>query len=168
MNATPTRIDRGSTETTAIYSIDGDLYYERTFPATPQRLWQAFTDPAQVPLWWGPHNTSTDVTEMDVRPGGRWRYVSHAPDRDDAVFYGEYLEVDPPKRLRWTFMFDVEGAGPQGGPETMTFEAVEGGTKVTSIGHMGSPEMIEMALATGMTEGALQTWDRLDALVRAS
>jgi len=62
-------------------------------------------------------------------------------------------------------MFDVEGIGPQGCPETMTFEAVDGGIKVTSIGHMGSPEMIEMALATGMTEGAIQTWDRLEELV---
>jgi uncharacterized protein YndB with AHSA1/START domain len=165
MNATPTRIDRGSTESTAIYSIDGDLYYERIFPATPERVWQAFTDPAQIPMWWGPHGTSTEVAVMDVRPGGKWRYVSHASDRDDVSFYGEYLEVDPPKTLRWTFMFDVEGVGPQGGPETMRFEMVDGGTKVTSIGHMGSAEVIEMALATGMTKGAVETWDRLEALL---
>jgi uncharacterized protein YndB with AHSA1/START domain len=166
VNTTETRIDRGSTDSTAIYSIDGDLYYERVFPATPQRLWQAFTDPAQIPMWWGPHGTTTEVAEMDVRPGGRWRFVSRAPDRDDVTFYGEYLEVDPPKTLRWTFMFDVDGAGQQGGPETTRFEPVEGGTKVTSIGHMGSPEAIEMALATGMTKGALETWDRLEGLVR--
>jgi hypothetical protein len=64
-------------------------------------------------------------------------------------------------------MFDVEGIGPQGGPETMTFEEVEGGTKVSSIGHMGSPEAIEAALATGMTKGAIETWDRLEALLKA-
>lgn len=165
MNVTPTRIDRGSTDTTAIYSIDGDLYYERTFAASPERLWQAFTDPTQVPMWWGPRNTTTEVVEMDVRPGGKWRYVSHAPDRDDVEFYGEYLELDPPKTLRWTFMFDLQDVGPQGGPETMRFEPVEGGTRVTSIGHMGSPEVIEMALATGMTKGAIETWDRLEALL---
>ncbi|HET7141772.1 MAG TPA: SRPBCC domain-containing protein, partial [Candidatus Limnocylindria bacterium] len=109
MNTTETRIDRGSTDSTAIYSIDGDLYYERVFPTTPQRLWQAFTDPAQIPMWWGPHGTTTEVAEMDVRPGGSWRFVSRAADRDDVTFYGEYLEVDPPKTLRWTFMFDVDG-----------------------------------------------------------
>jgi hypothetical protein len=63
-------------------------------------------------------------------------------------------------------MFDVDGAGQQGGPESTRFEPGEGGTKVTSIGHMGSPEAIEMALATGMTKGALETWDRLEGLVR--
>jgi uncharacterized protein YndB with AHSA1/START domain len=168
VNATETRVDRGSTDTTAIYSIGGDLYYERTFPATRERLWQAVTDPAQVPHWWGPHGTTTEVVEMDVRPGGTWRYVSHAPDRDDVAFYGEYLEVEPPSRLRWTFMFDVEGVGPQGGPETFLLEEAEGGTRMTCIGHMGSPEVIEMALATGMSKGAVETWDRLEALLAGS
>ena len=102
---------------------------------------------------------------MDVRPGGKWRYVSSAPDRDDVAFYGEYLEVDPPKGYRWTFMFDVEGVGPQGGPETFILEDVGGKTKVTSIGHMGSTEAIEGALATGMVGGAIETWDRLEALL---
>jgi uncharacterized protein YndB with AHSA1/START domain len=167
MNATQTRIDRGSTDTTAVYSIGGDLYYERTFAAPRERVWRAFTDAEQVPMWWGPHGTTSEVVEMDVRPGGRWRYISHAPDREDVAFYGEYLEVDPPNTLRWTFMFDIEGVGPQGGPETVIFEEVDGGTKVTSIGHMGSAEVIEAALATGMTKGAIETWDRLEALLRS-
>ena len=71
-----------------------------------------------VPKWWGKHGTTTTVVEMDVRPGGKWRYISSAPDRDDVTFYGEYLEVDPPSGYKWTFMFDVEGVGPMGGPET--------------------------------------------------
>ena len=103
---------------------------------------------------------------MDVRPGGTWRYVSSAPDREDVVFYGEYLAVEPPKRFEWTFMFDVEGFGPQGGPETHSFEDVGGGrTLVRSVGNMGSPEAIEGALATGMAKGAIETWDRLETVL---
>ena len=83
---------------------------------------------------------------MDVRPGGKWRYVNSAADRDDVAFYGEYLEVDPPQGYKWTFMFDVEGVGPMGGPETYILEEVDGKTKVTSIGHMGSVEVLEGAL----------------------
>jgi len=158
-----TRIDRGSTETTAIYQDGTDLVYERTFDAPRERVWKAFMDPDAIPRWWGPHDTSTTVAEMDVRPGGSWRYISRAPDRDDVSFFGEYLEIEPPERFRWTFMFDVEGLGEQGGPETFTFEDVGGKTKVTSIGHFGSVEAIEGALATGMTAGAIETWDRLAA-----
>lgn len=165
---TATRIDRGSTDTTTIYSEGGDLVFERTFHAPREQVWQAFTDPKLVPLWWGQHGTTTTVEEMDVRPGGKWRYVSSAADRDDVTFYGEYLEVTPPKGYRWTFMFDVEGVGPQGGPETFILEEVEGGTKVTSIGHMGSAEAIDGALATGMVGGAIETWDRLEALLTKS
>ena len=62
-------------------------------------------------------------------------------------------------------MFDVEGIGPQGGPETHTFEDLGGKTRIRSVGHLGSPDMIDGALATGMAEGAIATWDRLAALL---
>ena len=162
---TTTRIDRGSTDTTTIYSDGGDLVFERTFDAPRDKVWKAFTDPEQVPRWWGKHGTTTIVEAMDVRPGGKWRYVSQAPDREDVAFYGEYLEVDPPNGFKWTFMFDVEGVGPMGGPETWTLEEVDGKTKVVSIGHMGSVEELEGALSTGMVPGALETWDRLADLL---
>ena len=162
---TATRIDRGSTETTSVYSDEGDLVFERIFDAPRDKVWKAFMDPEAIPRWWGKHGTTTIVEEMDVRPGGKWRYVSRAGDREDVTFYGEYLEVDPPKGYKWTFMFDVEGVGPMGGPETWTLEDLGGRTRVISTGHLGSVEMLEGALATGMVEGALETWDRLAALL---
>jgi uncharacterized protein YndB with AHSA1/START domain len=161
-----TRIDRGSTPTTKVYSEGGELVFERIFDAARGTVWRAFTDPELIPRWWGPHGTTTEVVEMEVRPGGRWRYVSRGPDREEVAFYGEYLEVTPPEGFRWTFMFDVEGVGPQGGPETFKLEEVNGKTKVTSIGHMGSVEALEGALATGMVKGAIETWDRLEALLK--
>ena len=162
---TATRIDRGSTATTTIYSEGGDLVFERTFDAPRDLVWKAFTEPDRVPRWWGPKGTTTTVVEMEVRVGGAWRYVSHAPDREDVTFYGEYLAIDPPASFTWTFMFDVEGVGPQGGPETFAFEDLGGRTKVTSTSNMGSSEAIDGALATGMVRGAIETWDRLEALL---
>ncbi len=160
-----TRIDRGSTETTTIYSEGGDLTYERTFDAPRELVWKAHTDPDLIPRWWGQAGSTTTVAEMDVRPGGKWRYVSSAPGREDIAFYGEYLEVTPPELIKWTFMFDVEGVGPMGGPETLTLEDVGGKTLMRAVSHMGSAETIEGALATGMVGGAIETWDRLDALL---
>ena len=163
MNAT--RIDRGSTPSTTIYSEDGDLVFERIFDATREQVWKALTDPEIVPKWWGPHGTTATVAEMDVRPGGKWRYVSRAADREDVTFYGEYLEVDPPRGYKWTFMFDVEGVGPMGGPETFTLEEIDGRTLLRSVGHMGSVEALEGALSSGMVPGAIETWDRLEAVL---
>ena len=62
-------------------------------------------------------------------------------------------------------MFDVEGIGPQGGPETYRFVEIDGRTTVTSIGHMGTAEIIDAALATGMVAGAIETWDRLETML---
>jgi len=162
---TTTRIDRGSTATTTIYSEGGDLVFERTFDAPRALVWKAFTDPDLIPRWWGPHATSTTVESLDVRPGGKWRFVSHAADREDVAFFGEFLEVDPPKGFRWTFMFEVDGVGPQGGPETYSFEEIDRRTLVRTIGHLGSAEIIDAALATGMVKGALESWDRLEAIL---
>lgn len=160
-----TRIDRGSTETTTIYSEGGDLVYERTFDAPRDLVWRAHTDPELIPQWWGLRQQTTRMAEMDVRPGGTWRYVTVDAEGNEFAFYGEYLEVVPFERIKWTFMFDVEDRGPQGGPETITFEEIGGKTRMRAVSHMGSPEAIEAALATGMSQGAIETWDRLDELL---
>ena len=69
---TATRIDRGSTPTTTIYSEGGDLVFERTFDAPRERVWQAFTDPEIVPRWWGPHGTTTTVAASSRRERRVW------------------------------------------------------------------------------------------------
>ena len=163
---TATRIDRGSTVTTTIYSEGGDLTYERIFDAPRELVWRANTDADLIPRWWGPRGHTTRVVDLDLRPGGKWRWVSTDESGNEFAFYGEYLEVIEPERIKWTFMFDVPGVGPQGGPETLTLEDLgDGRTKMRAVGHMGSEEAIEAALATGMTAGVIETWDRLDELL---
>ena len=78
---------------------------ERVFDAPRELVWKALTEAERIPRWWGKRHTMT-VEEMDVRVGGRWRWVAHTPD-GDAPFSGEYLEIDPPGRLVNTEMFDV-------------------------------------------------------------
>jgi uncharacterized protein YndB with AHSA1/START domain len=158
---TMTRIDRGSTPTTQIYQEGTDLVFERTFDAPRELVWRAFMEPARVARWWGRRGSNTTVAEMDVRPGGHWRYLTQGSAGNDVEFFGEYLEIDPPKKFTWTFLFDVDGLGVQGGPETHTFEDLGGRTRVTSRGNFGSTEAIEGALAIGMREGAIELWDRL-------
>jgi uncharacterized protein YndB with AHSA1/START domain len=161
-----TRIDRGSTDSTTIYSEGGDLVYERTFDAPRELVWRANTDAELIPRWWGPHRHRTRVDELDLRVGGTWRWVSVDDDGNEFAFYGEYLEITPPERIRWTFMFDVPEVGPQGGPETLTLSDLgDGRTLMRAVSHMGTAENIDAALATGMTQGAIETWDRLDAVL---
>ena len=54
---------------------DREIITERTFDAPRERVWKAFTDPELIPRWWGLRSMSTVVAELELRPGGRWRFV---------------------------------------------------------------------------------------------
>ena len=114
---TATRIDRGSTNSTTVYSDGGDLTFERIFDAPRERVWKAFTNPELVPRWWGPHGTTTTVVEMEVRPGGTWRgCLVSTEDGRQLWLGGVYREVTPPERLVFTFAWEE---GPAAGTETL-------------------------------------------------
>jgi uncharacterized protein YndB with AHSA1/START domain len=146
-------------ERTRVFVEGLDVVFERVFDAPLDLVWKVYTDPERIARWWGTHGSTTEVVEMDLRPGGCWHYISHAPDREIG-FLGEYLEVDPPRRIRRTF--GVEGAEFAPGNETMTLEDLgDGRTKITERGHFGSQADIDFQVGVGMVEGALGMYDRL-------
>jgi uncharacterized protein YndB with AHSA1/START domain len=121
-------------ERTIAYTDGPYLVMERIFDAPRELVWKVLTDPERVPRWWGPRSTTMTVEEMDVRPGGHWRWVAHSAE-GDAPFKGEYLEVVPPERLVRTEIFDVPpyNSGPDpAAVETMTLEDLGGRTKLVS------------------------------------
>ena len=148
-------------ETTTVYADGVELVMERTFEAPRELVWKALTEAERIPRWWGPRKTSMTVEEMDVRVGGRWRWVAHSDD-GDAPVTGEYLEVDPPNRLVNTEIFDVEPFNALAPAiVTQTLEDLGGKTKLVSRSVFPSAEVLEGALATGMVGGAIESWDRL-------
>jgi uncharacterized protein YndB with AHSA1/START domain len=151
-------------ERTTAYTEGPDLVMERIFDAPRELVWKVLTDPARIPNWWGTGESTMTVEEMDVRAGGRWRWVAHTPDGGDAPFKGQYLEVVPPERLVRTEIFDVEpyNSDSSGAAvETMTLEDLGGRTKLVSRSRFPSAEVLEAALATGMIGGALESYDRM-------
>jgi uncharacterized protein YndB with AHSA1/START domain len=101
---------------------------------------------------------------MDVRPGGKWRVINRAADGGEHPFTGEYLEVVPPEKFVWTFIYDVAPMNQgEAGTETHLFEDIDGvKTKLTVRSHFPSLEALQGALSSGMIEGGIETWDRLD------
>jgi uncharacterized protein YndB with AHSA1/START domain len=148
-----------------MYAEGAELVIERVFDATRERVWAAMTAPEHVPHWWGPNGSATEVVEMDVRPGGRWRWVNKFAG-GEAPFTGEYREVVPPRRIVRTAIFDIEpfNAGPAA-VETITFEDLAGKTKVVYHTRFPSQEVLDSALAQGMSKGALEQFDRLADLL---
>lgn len=89
------------TETTA--SDDLVLFIQREFKATPERVYEAWTDPAILARWFGPEGSTIPECDMDVRPGGHWRALMlHADGRSNEVS-GVYLSLDRPDALKLTW-----------------------------------------------------------------
>jgi uncharacterized protein YndB with AHSA1/START domain len=83
----------------APFASRAELLIKRTFDAPRKLVFKVWTDPKHLAQWWGPRGFTTEVHEMDVRPGGVWRYSMHGPDGSDYPFDGVYVEVVEPERL---------------------------------------------------------------------
>lgn len=141
-----------------------DVVITRVFDAPRELVYRVFTDPEQVPHWWGPAGDSMVVDEMDVRPGGRWRYVETDGDGNEYGFHGIYHQVTPPERLVYTFEF--EGMPGHVMMETITFEDLgDGRTKLIDVGVFQTVEDRDGMVASGMESGARESMDRLAALL---
>ena len=138
----------------------------RTFDAPRDLVFKTMTDPNLVPRWWGPRNHTTKVDEMEVRPGGRWRYVQHDTDGNEAAFHGVYHDVSAPERLVFTFEF--EGVPGHVLLETVTLEEVDGKTRLTDQSVFQSVADRDGMVASGMESGATEAMDRLEELVTVS
>jgi uncharacterized protein YndB with AHSA1/START domain len=83
-----------------------ELVMTRAFDAPRQLVFDAWTRPELFVRWFGPHGWSVPVCEIDLRPGGSYRYVLRGPDGAEIGLRGAYREVAPPERLVCTQVFD--------------------------------------------------------------
>lgn len=147
-------------ETTFSTPSDVEVTMSRVFNAPRELVFEAHTNPEHVPRWLlGPCGWAMPVCEIDLRPGGEWRYVWRSADGEEMAMRGVYREISPPERL-----VNTESWGP-GWPETLvtlTLAEDDGRTLLTTTVHYPSREARDAALATGMNEGAAQSYDRLD------
>ena len=149
-------------------SLQGDaaILITRRFDAPPEAVFQAWTDPEIVKLWWAPHALGMSMAscEAEVRVGGRYRYVLRTPDGETIAFSGEYRQIEPARRLVYTQILEPMAHAGEALID-VTFERVGEKTSVTSLETYPSAEVRHMAVASGMEEGMRQTMDQLAALL---
>ena len=138
---TPTSIDR-ATHT---------IVFQRTFAASREDVFEAWTDPEQLALWWDPTGAKLTACEVDLKPGGAFRFenAGHSPP-----FTGVYRVVEPPKRL----VFDALGAA-----GTVTLEAQDTTTLMRVSIRCASEEHLEQFLKLGVDANTERTFDNLGA-----
>jgi uncharacterized protein YndB with AHSA1/START domain len=151
------------------FRILSDREYEMTriFAAPRELVFAAYTDPEQIPRWWGPREVTTIVDTMDVRPGGTWRFIQRGVDGVEYGFHGVYREVVSPERLVYTLVFEFAfpGKPEQDVVETLTFEERVGKTLLRARWLFQSIEDRDGLLDSGAEGGMAETWDRLAELL---
>ncbi|MGZ7129710.1 MAG: SRPBCC family protein [Halobacteriota archaeon] len=140
-----------------------EVVITQVFNAPRELVWKALTDPELMPQWGGPKEYTITIDKMDVRSGGKWRYIQRGPDGSASTFHGEYETVMPPERLVDTW--EWEGMPGQAALETITLETQNGTTKVTTTEEFQRAEDRDRALQE-MSEGAIESGDRLAELLK--
>ena len=88
--------------------MDAELSFQLSclVEATPQRVFEAMTDPKQVAQWWGPKGFTCPEITLDAKVGGAYRIAMQPPEGELFHLSGEFLEVEPPSRLAYTFRWE--------------------------------------------------------------
>ena len=125
-----------------------EIRVERIFDAPRAHVFSVWTDPDLIPEWWG---DGTVVEEMDVRPGGSYRFQTAFGPVE-----GEFREVEPPERLVQTF---------QNHQQTLEFEDLGEQTKLTQTMRFETTEERDTTMQYGVEEGAKSGFARIDAVL---
>lgn len=133
--------------------------FKRVFNAPRDRVWAAFTNPTLISQWWG---GSTTVEEMELRAGGKWRFVAHYPGHEQ-THHGVYQEVTPPERIVTTFVSEGMTYPPH--IEMSDFEDRGEKTGFTLTATFDTAEERDTLLKYGAEQGMKQTYARLDELL---
>lgn len=151
-----------------------ELVIVRTFAAPREAVWQAWTDPERLKLWWGPKDFTTPVCRLDFRIGGKYHCCMKSPEGQEFWSTGVYREIVPPSLLVCTDSFaDADGnvvSAAQYGMDpdfplelkvTVTFEGGAGITLMT-LRHLGIPPGETDMCRAGWSE----SFDKLAAILQ--
>ena len=142
---------------------DDQILITREFDAPRHLVFEAYTKPELVKRWWHANRGRVTVAEIDLRVGGKWRYVMVAEGGIEVGFHGEYREVVPNERIVSTEAY--EGLpDPDASPtvNTATFTEADGRTTLTILVEAPSKEVRDAIIESGMEDGMQDALDLLE------
>lgn len=153
-------------ESMTVTALDAcTITVRRAFAATPERVFDAWIDPAVIPRWMvAPGGWTMPVCDVDAREGGTYRFVWSKADGPEIGMGGTYREIRRPDRLVTTELFDEDWTGGET-VVTLDLSEIDGRTIATQTILYGSPEARDRVLASGMIEGMAGCFGHLDAIL---
>ena len=143
-------------ETGAAHEIE----IHRLLSAPRDLVWKVWTQAQHIDRWWGPNGFSNTTLELDVRPGGLWRFVMHSPDGVDSPDTFVFVEVVPPERL--TLRHGDHPDNPTPFYIIVSFDEQNGHTRLSMRMRFENAHDREKMIGFGAVEGARSTLDSLD------
>ncbi len=150
---------------TVTLPTDKQILITREFDAPKDLVYKAWTTPELVRRWWHAKRGEVTIAEIDLRVGGKWRYVMVADGGLEVGFHGEYREIVLNEKIVSTEVYEgmPQGDGPeQGTLNTVTFTETNGQTTVTVLVEAPSKEIRDAIIDSGMEDGMQDALDLLE------
>jgi uncharacterized protein YndB with AHSA1/START domain len=156
-----------STSGSAVVTLpsDTEILITREFDAPRHLVYRAWTTPELIRRWWSGDRGEVTSIEVDLRPGGTWRYVMIANAGFEVAFHGEYQEIVPGERIVSTEIF--EGMPDAAGVSTTTFEGNGARTTLSILVRHQNKEYRDAHVASGMEEGLQESLNYLEQVARS-
>lgn len=146
---------------------DTQIMVTRSFGAPPHLVYRVLTEPELIRRWWAGRRGTVTSVEVDLRVGGRWRYVMATHGGEEVAFGGEYREVVPAERIAFTEGFEAGPGATEEGPSvlcTYSLTATADGTTLTMVTDAPDKATRDAIVASGMEGGVQEGLDLAEEL----
>ena len=167
-----TTMTNETTSRSAVVTLpsDTEIKVVREFAAPKHLVFRAYTEPELISRWWTSKRGTMKVCDVDLRVGGKWRFVMDA-DGFEVGFHGEYLEIVPDAKLVATEVYEgapvPEGEEEHAAINTLTLAESGGRTTLTLVTDCGTKEVRDTIIASGMEDGLQDGFDLLEEVARS-
>ena len=142
---------------------DNQILITREFNAPRRLVWTAYTTPELVKRWWSGQKGTVTSADIDLRVGGKWRYVMVADGGFEVAFRGEFREIVPEERLVNTEIFEgIPDADDHAGLVTVTLTEKDGGTFMEMLCEYRDKADRDAVIDSGMESGMQESMDALE------
>ena len=147
---------------TVTLPTDEQILITREFDAPKHLVYEAYTTPELVKRWWPGRQGEMSSAEIDLRVGGRWRYVMVASEGFEVAFHGDFREIVPNERIVTTEVF--EGMPDAQAVDTVTFTEAGGRTTLEILVQHSNKEHRDGHINSGMETGMQEGMDLLEEI----
>ncbi|HEU5183483.1 MAG TPA: SRPBCC family protein [Gemmatimonadaceae bacterium] len=150
---------------TAVVTLptDTQILITRDFAAPRHLVYRAWTTPELVKRWWAGQRGTMKSVDIDLRVGGKWRYVMTTNGGFEVAFHGEYREIIPNERIVNTEVFEMPGASDSDAAlNIVTFTDADGRTSLALLVETPSKEVRDAIIESGMEGGMQEHMDLLE------